>query len=273
MYTSHFQLRNNLPEDQQKCYFSPRAFLAGIGQKLRQLHLFQPIEQRVNIQPKSVRHSPIEKLYDALIGLLCGAEGMVEINKLVRPDQGLQRAFGRDACAEQSVVQKTLDACTQENVQQMEQAMDEIYRQHSQGYQHNYDQAIQILDVDMSGQPCGPKAAFATKGYFANQRDRRGRQLGRVLASRYQEVVVDRLFDGKQQLVKALPPLIKAAEATLGLEDAPDKRGQTVVRVDSGGGSLQDINGLLERGYLFHGKDYSTQRARNLAESVERACR
>ena len=121
----------------------------------------------MSIQQKTVRHSPIEKLYDALIGLLCGAQGIVEINKRVRPDKGLQRAFGRDACAEQSVVQETLDASEEENVKQMEQAMDEIYRQHSQGYQHNYEQTLQILDVDMSGQPCGPKAAFATKGYFA----------------------------------------------------------------------------------------------------------
>ena len=41
--------------------------------------------------------------------------------------------------------------------------------------------------------PCGEKAAFATKGYFAKQRNRRGRQLGRVLASHYAEIVVDRL--------------------------------------------------------------------------------
>ncbi len=68
------------------------------------------------------------------------------------------------------MVQETLDACDEENVKQMEQAMDEIYRQHSQGYQHNYEQTLQILDVDMSGQPCGPKAAFATKGYFAIRR-------------------------------------------------------------------------------------------------------
>ncbi len=273
MDTSHFKLNSNSSENSRQRYFSPRAFLAGIRQKLRQLNLFQPIAQKVIIEQKTVNYTPIEKLYDALIALLSGSRGMVEINKRVRPDQGLQRAFGRSGCAEQSVVQETLDACDGENVQQMEQARDEIYRQHSQGYQHNYEQKLQILDVDMSGQPCGPKAAFATKGYFANQRDRRGRQLGRVFASRYQEVVVDRLFDGKQQLVKALPPLMRAAETTLGLEDDPDKRGRTVVRVDSGGGSLNDLNGLLERGYLFHGKDYSTQRARNLAQTVEHACR
>ena len=79
---------------------------------------------------------------------------------------------------------------------QMEQALLTIYRQHSQGYQHDYAAAWQVLDVDMSGLPCGPKAAFATTGYFPKQRNRRGRQLGRVLATHYQEIVVDQLFDG-----------------------------------------------------------------------------
>jgi hypothetical protein len=124
--------------------------------------------------------------------------------------------------------------------------MDTIYRQHSQGSGHDYVRAWQLLDVDMSGLPCGPQAAFATKGYFAKQRNRRGRQLGRVLATRYEEIVVDRLFDGKTQLTKALQPLMEAAETTLELDEAT--RARTIVRVDAGGGSLDDINWLLERG-------------------------
>lgn len=109
-------------------------------------------------------------------------------------------------------------------------------------------------------------AAFATKGYFANQRNRRGRQVGRVLASRYEEVVVDRLFDGKTQLTKALQPLVEAAEVTLNLDAA--KRASTIVRLDAGGGSLDDVNWLLQRGYHVHGKDYSAQRSKLLAQSV-----
>ncbi len=67
-------------------------------------------------------------------------------------------------------------------------------------------------------------------GYFAKQRNRRGRQLGRVLASHYAEIVVDRLFDGRTQLTKALQPLMQAAERTLKLNKI--KRARTVVRVD-----------------------------------------
>jgi hypothetical protein len=246
--------------------FTGCATLAAIGIKLRELKVFQPIKQSVQIAQKTIKDSPADKLYDAFISLLAGAHGLVEINTRLRADGALQRAFGRRRCAEQSVVQDTLNACTAENVKQMEQAMDSIYRQHSQGFQHDYQASFQVLDVDMSGLPCGPKAAFATKGYFAKQRNRRGRQLGRVLASRYGEIVVDRLFDGKTQLTRALQPLLLAAEETLQLDE--DKRRQTIVRVDAGGGSLGDVNWLLARGYLVHGKDYSGQQAKRLAKSV-----
>src|SRR3989442_14484446 len=247
--------------------FTGCATLAAIGIKLRELEVFQPIKQSVQIAQKTIKDSPADKLYDAFISLLAGAHGLVEINTRLRADVALQRAFGRRRCAEQSVVQDTLNACTTENVEQMEQAMDTIYRQHSQGYQHDYEADYQILDVDMSGLPCGPKAAFATKGYFAKPRNRRGRQLGRVLASRYQKVLVDRLFDGKTQLTRALQPLVLAAEETLQLDE--DTRRRTIVRVDAGGGSLDDVNWLLARGYQVHEKDYSCRHAKRLASTVE----
>src|SRR5262245_3636790 len=171
-------------------YASPRASLAALGTIIRKRNVFGPVRELLTIGQKTVTHSPQDKLYDALIAILAGAHGMVEVNTRLRSDRALQRAFGRRACAEQSSLQDTLDACTPQNVEQMQQAVERIYRQHSRGYQHDYAERWQLLDVDMSGLPCGPKAAFATKGYFARQRNRRGRQLGRVVASYYDEVVV-----------------------------------------------------------------------------------
>src|SRR5450759_845953 len=228
--------------------FTSCASLAAIGIKLRELKVFEPIEHTVQIAQKTIKDSPTDKLYDAFISMLAGAHGLVEINTRLRADAALQRAFGRSRCAEQSVVQDTLNASTAENVEQMQQAMDTIYQQQSQGYQHDYQASFQVLDVDMSGLPCGPKAAFATPGYFVKQRNRRRCQLDRMLASRYGEIVVDRLFEGKTQLTRALQPLILAAEETLQLDE--HKRRRTIVRVDAGGGSLDGVNWLLARGYL-----------------------
>jgi len=247
-------------------HFSPAASLAAIGVKVSQLNLFGPIRTTVQIRQKTIKHTPVDKLYDAFISLLAGAHGLVEINTRLRTDPALQQAFGRSACAEQSVVQETLDACTTENVTQLQHALDEIYRQHSQSVQHDYQANFHLLDVDMSGLPCGPKAAFATKGYFAGQYHRRGRQVGRVLATQDEEVVVDRLFAGNVQLIKALQPLVEAAETTLQLDEA--KRARTIIRVDAGAGTLDDLNWLLARGYLVMAKEYSGQRVLRLVKTV-----
>ena len=246
--------------------FTPRAALAALGCHLRQLDLFAPIREQVRIAQKTVTHTPADKLYDAFIAILAGAHGLVEVNTRLRSDPALQRAFGRAACADQSTIQATLNAGTAESVAQLTGALTAIYRQHGQGYRHNYAQRRQLLDVDLSGLPCGPKAALATKGYFANQRNRRGRQLGRVLATRYGEVVADQVFAGTTGLTTALRPLVEAAEAVLGLGEATRER--TILRVDSGGGSLAEINWLLGRGYQVHTKDYSRQRARKPGRGV-----
>jgi hypothetical protein len=247
-------------------HFSAHASLAALGVLVRQRDVFGPIRAQVVIAQKTVTHTPLDKLYDGFITILMGAHGLVEINTRLRSDPTLQRAVGRTACAEQSVVQQTLDACTPETVGQMPHALAAIYRQHAAGYRHDYSQHWQVLDADMSGLPCGKKAAFASKGYFAKQRNRRGRQVGRVLASLYDEIVVGQLFPGTTQLASALPDLVATAERTLELD--ADKRGRTIWRVDAGGGSVDDVNAVLGRGYAFHGKDYSGTRARVLAASV-----
>lgn len=254
-----------ITESARRC-FSAQASLAGLGVKLRQLKLWEPIKAQVQIAQKTVKYTPVEKLLDGFLALLTGAQGMVEINKRVRADPALQAAFGRQGCAEQSVVQDTLDACTAENVEQMQQTWDTIYRCHSRGYRHDYAQVWQLLEVDMTGRPCGKKAAFASKGYFAKHLNRRGRQVGYVVAPHYEEIIVERVFDGTTQLPTALQPLVEAAEQTSGL--SAEQRARTILRVDSGGGSVEDVNWMLHRGYQVHGKDYSSARAATLAESV-----
>jgi hypothetical protein len=218
------------------------------------------MREQLKIKQKSLKYTPLAKIQSAFLNILSGATTMVELNKNVRADQMLYQAFGLEECAEQSVVQQTLDNCTSENIEQAQRAFTQIYRRFSQGYRHKYEQHLQLLDVDFTGVPCGPKAAMATKGYFAKTRNRRGRQVGRVVATSYREIVVDQLYPGNVQLNTALKELLEQAEAVLGLSQA--KRKQTVVRVDSGGGSLDNINYLLEQGYLYHGKDYSAKSSR-----------
>ncbi|MDQ3258663.1 MAG: transposase, partial [Acidobacteriota bacterium] len=62
----------------------------------------------------------------------------------------------------------------------------------------------------------------------------------------YQEIVCDRLYPGNVQLSKSLRQLVALAEETLDLNDY--RRGGTILRIDAGGGSLDEVNWLLARG-------------------------
>ncbi|MCP4207784.1 MAG: transposase [Shimia sp.] len=246
--------------------FSARASLAAIGVRMRQLGIWKVIEQQVQIEQKVIKHTPLNKLLDTFINILAGGQGLVEVNTRVRPDEGVQRAFGREGCADQSTISETLNHCTDETVEQLRQALQTIYRTHSRGYQHDYDTGYQVLDVDMTGMPAGRQGEGVTKGYFAGQKNRRGRQLGRVVATLYDEIVVDRLYDGKRQLDRSLQGLVTATEDVLDL--SAEQRQQTILRVDAGGGRDEDINWMLERGYQILVKVKHYKRSAKLARSV-----
>lgn len=246
--------------------FSGYASLCVVGMHMRRLQIWERVAKHVHIRQKVIDHTPLDKLLDAFINILAGGHGLVEVNTRVRPETMLQRAFGRVGCADQSTISDTLNACSAENVDQMRRANQEIYRRHSQGYRHDYECHWQVLDVDLTGMPAGRQGEGVTKGYFSGQKRRRGRQLGRVLATQYDEIVVEQLYSGKTQLERSLQDLVTHTEEVLVLN--PSKRQRTIVRVDGGGGRDADINWLLARGYHFIGKVKNWQRSVKLARSV-----
>lgn len=247
-------------------HFSSCASLAAVGVHLRQTGIWKTIEQQVHIRQKVILHCPSDKLLDAFISILAGGHGLVEVNTRVRPDKALQRAFGRTSCADQSVVSDTVNACTEENVSQMRQALCEVYQVHSQGYKHDYQASWQVLDVDMTGMPAGRSGEGVTKGYFSGRKNCRGRQLGRVVATLYDEIVVERLYSGKTQLEQSLQSLVLAAEEVLDLDETLRRR--TIVRIDGGGGRDADVNWVLLRDYGYLGKVKNWKRSAKLARSV-----
>jgi len=250
----------------EKVEFSARASLVTIGTQFRRLKIWATVGEHVKIKQKVLIHTPLDKLLDCLINILAGGTGLVEINIRVRPDQAVQRAFGRTACAEQSTISDTLNACTAENVKEMRTAVTTILRQHGRSYRHDYEAEWQLLDADVTGMPAGRLGQGVTKGYFAQQKNRRGRQLGRVLATWYEEIVVDRLYNGKRQLDSSLPELISDAEKVLDLDVS--KRKRTILRVDGGGGDDKNINWVLARDYHLLIKVKNWRRAEKLASSV-----
>jgi hypothetical protein len=80
-------------------------------------------------------------------------------------------------------------------------------------------------------------------------------------------VVLDWVGPGNVQLNKVLRPLIEETQWMLDLDAG--RRARTVLRIDAGGGSINDVNWLLKRGYHIHSKDVSVQRAAGIAPTVK----
>jgi hypothetical protein len=246
--------------------YSSRASLALVGLHFQRMNLWTTVRQFVQITQKVHQHEPLDKLLDCFINILAGGHGLVEINLRVRPDAALQAAFGRSQCAEQSTISRTLNTCTGDTVAQLRQANDAILRQYGCSYQHDYQQRPQLLDVDLTGLMAGRLGEGVTKGYFAHHRNARGRQLGRVLATHYDELLVDQLYPGRHQLHQGLAALMERAERTLNLSEK--QRENTIVRIDGGGGSDPEIEWLLRRRYQILLKVKNWNRAQSLAASV-----
>lgn len=246
--------------------FSAHASLATIGLWMKDRNIWQMVEQEVKIKQKVIKHQPHEKLKDVLINILAGGQGIVEVNKRVRTDKALQMVFGRNACAEQSVISETLNACTEANADQLEIVLQKVYQQFSKGYQHNYEKDYLLLDVDLTGLLAGRQAEGASKGYFSGAKNARGRQLGRVAVSQYDEISCEQLYAGKVQLEKCLIGLLERNETVLNLDETRRKR--VILRVDGGGGTDGNINWALRRGYFWMSKVKNWQRTSKLVAPI-----
>jgi hypothetical protein len=246
--------------------YSPRASLAIVGMCSQHMDIWGMIGKQVKIQQKTITHTPLQKLQDAFINILAGGHGIVEINRRVKTDSSLLVAFGRQNCADQSGVSSTLNACQPENVMQMRQALQEIYRRYSTGCTHHYGKAYQLLDVDMSGLPAGRQGEGVETGYFADKVSKRGRQVGRTYATLYDEIVSERLYGGKTQLNRSLTELVTDAENVLDMNSGFRKR--TILRIDGGGGNDADINWILSRDYLILVKMTHWKRVAKLVTTV-----
>ena len=150
--------------------FSVHASLAALAPVIEDKQIFATIHQQVQIPPKQVWDRPTDKLVFVTLGILAGSQTVYALNSTLRVDRPLLHAFGYPACADQSVIQQTLNACTEANVGQLEEALDQLWRQHSLTVslsEKAFEASVVVtMDMDLSGQPSSKKAQQATKGYF-----------------------------------------------------------------------------------------------------------
>lgn len=233
--------------------------------------IFDCIHEMVEIPQKEVDYCPTDKLVFVVLGIMSGCQVMFDLNRKLRVDRVLLRAFGYQKCADQSVIQRTLDAATQDNVQQLESALKTIWDSHNMTVplleSAQKEGRVETVDMDLSGMPAPRKAEGTQKGYFSGKRNTYGRQLARILVPRTQEIVAESLYPGNMTSCMVFKAMVKKMEQHLSLNTRAQRK-VIRLRLDGGFGTDENINYALWRGYHLLAKVYSWKRANALARSV-----
>ena len=255
--------------------------LCALGKVIEEKQVFAPIYHQVRIDQKSIDYRPTDKLIFATLGIVAGAETINDVNIVLRPNRPLLAAFGYSACADQSVIQQTINVATLENVSQLECAIDEIWQSNNRiGLLTSNEPQKQpvTIDIDLSPLPISKHAQGSLKGYVAKRKNLYTRQMARVLVPQTQEIVTQSLYAGNTKSCSVLKEMIGKMESVLQLHTKA-KRRQICLRLDAGfcarffrppaGGTTKNINFVLWRGYQLLVKMYSGNRAKKLAKSVK----
>ena len=151
-------------------YDSAHASLCVLGTYLRRTGFFAPLEAHVQIQQKTLKYTPVQKLEMFFVALLAGAKAVSQTSTTVGVDPALWKAFGLPGCADQSVIAATLDAATEVDVAALQAALGETFRHYSQAARHDLAKELLVLDVDLSPLPASRHAEGSTRGYLGRCR-------------------------------------------------------------------------------------------------------
>jgi hypothetical protein len=243
-----------------------RASLCALGEYLRRHCFFAPLWEQVKIPQKTVWHRPADKLLDGLLGLLCGAKTISQSNVTIRVDPAVQRAFGRKGCADQSTIARTLQACTAENVAQVERVSQYYLKRYGQTPHHRFAERLLWVDVDVTPMPIGAQAEGSERTWMGRNRSKTGRKTLRFTASEYREILHETLLRGKASAVPALKTALGELETRLSW--TRERRQRIVLRLDGGFGTTEILNGLLSRGYQVVAKISHSGRVRKLRQNL-----
>ena len=251
---------------------SEHALLCLIGQKCQDERLLEPLHTFLKIKQKTVQYSPVDKLTDMLLAMLLDCDVVSQVNTKLAQEVAVLNSFGRDHSADQSTIQRTLSSCTSENVAELQQALAQIFATNSRTRRHKFGKNKKplILDIDLTGLPCSKHYEGSCKGYFADCKPgTTGRQLYRISASQYNELVYQQVFPGNtgSASLEHFKVMLEAAFAVLALKSKHKKH--LLIRLDGGFGNAPIINYLLEEGYQFVLKLGNAPRAIKMCQSVE----
>jgi len=144
--------------------------LIALGFFVREHDLWAPIRHRVKFDNPTHCLDPVGALLDMEVGILAGCEVVSQVNTKIRSDRLLAQAWGREQFTEQSTITRILDACGQQQIDQMRSALEAIYHWAGRGHRHDFRHDPLRLDIDLTGLLASRQAEGSTKGYFSGKK-------------------------------------------------------------------------------------------------------
>ncbi|BAD39312.1 transposase-like protein [Symbiobacterium thermophilum IAM 14863] len=184
-------------------------FLVALGWVAQRLNLAEILNRHLRIKQKTYAHTPVDKVVEALVAILGNCRYMKDLNFDPEPlvaDPAVAQAWGQERFAHFSTVCATFSKLTEENVQQLSDALAEIQapllQQEVAAVAGPDRSGMVIVDIDLTGQ----KVRGETRQYT-------GTDFGYIqgkLARGYQ--IAAAFLSGKQQRF-AIDGLLKSGKA------------------------------------------------------------
>jgi Transposase DDE domain group 1 len=191
---------------------------------------------------------------------------MAQSHVTITVDPAVQRAFGRQSCADQSTVARTLHACAAEKVAPLERVSQDYLQRYGVTPRHPFHQERLWVEADVPPRPIGPTAAGSERAWMGRHRSKTGRKTLRMTASADREMLHETLVRGKAAAVPALKAALVELEAKWGW--TRESRRRIAIRLDGGFGTTAVLNWILSWGSQVVANISHQGRVRQLRQQV-----
>lgn len=243
-----------LEEVERQCSYVP---LAVVGYCLTKSEVLQPIWDSLQIEMKTVCHTPMEKVQDVLVAIMAGCQTLAAVNTKLRPERALALAWQRRQFAEQSTLSRVLDALNTTQIEQLRAANTSLLRQYSQLRHHKWAQPI-ILDIDPTSLITSKHAQGSRKGWVSEGRNRYCRHVIRFTLAGYHESLLSLTYPGNGHGYEYCKPALKQLLQLW--PELADHAPQLIIRSDAEQGTDKNISYILWLGCQVLMKGYSGTR-------------
>jgi hypothetical protein len=243
-----------LEEVSDRCSFIP---LAVVGYCLTRSGVLQPLWSTLHVDMKIYDHTATEKLQDVLVAIMAGCRSLAQVNTRLRPERVLAAAWQRPVFAEQSNLNRTLDALQTRHLAQLRAGNLLLLQQYSQLCHHDWAKFV-ILDVDPTSLITSKHAEGSRKGWVSEQKNAYCRHVIRFTLAGYHESLLSAVYPGDRHGFECFQPACQEL-----LRQWPWSRAQRshiIIRSDAEQGTDANVSYLLDWDFQVLMKGYSGRR-------------